>query len=110
MKISCDLEMRRSNAFNGAKMLKVHGNAKRLRERGSKRIRFIAGDYPGLQLHPQAGMLGRMALYISSRRQDVAEGDAADRLDRLDRLAEFHRLMNAAMQQLIEHDGRNTVD
>jgi len=90
--------MSRSNAFNAAKLLEAHGNAKRLGERGSKRIRFVAGNDPGLPLRSQTEMLGRMAAFISSNRQDVAEGAAADRLDRL---AQFHRKMSAAMEQVI---------
>lgn len=96
--ISRDLEMSRSNAFNAAKLLEAHGNAKRLGERGSKRIRFFAGDDPGLPLRPQVEMLRRMAAFISSSCQDVAEGAAADRLDRL---AQFHSRMNAVMEQVI---------
>ena len=105
--ITRDLEMSRSNAFNAAKLLEAHGNAKRLGERGSKRIRFVAGNDPGLPLRPQTEMLGRMAAFISSNRQDVAEGAAADRLDRL---AQFHRKMSAAMEQVIRPAGQGNAD
>jgi hypothetical protein len=73
----------------------------------AKRIRFVAGDDPGLPLRPQTEMLGRMAAYISPSRKDVAEGEAADRLDRL---AQFHHRMNAAMEQVIVPADRNATD
>jgi hypothetical protein len=105
--ITRDLEMSRSNAFNAAKLLEAHGNAKRLGERGSKRIRFVAGNDPGLPLRPQTEMLGLMAAFISSQRRDVAVGEAADRLDHL---AQFHRRMNAAMEQVIRPTWQNVDD
>jgi predicted DNA-binding transcriptional regulator len=96
--IARDLEISKSNACTAAKILESHGNARRLRERGTKRVLYVAGDDPGTPLRRQAETLGRMSEMIAGRQQDVAAGPARERLDRL---AAFHRALQTAMEEVI---------
>ena len=96
--IARDLEMSRSNVFNAAKLLEQHGNARRVGERGSKRIRFVAGDDPGLPLRAQTEALGRTAALLAANCKTVAQGASAARLSRL---ARFHVELKAAMEKVI---------
>jgi DNA-binding MarR family transcriptional regulator len=93
-----DLEISRSYAFTAAKQLEQAGNARRLGERGSKRVRFVAGDDPGLPLRRQTDALGRLAALITASKEDVCDGMAVERLARL---ARFHGDLKAAMEQVI---------
>jgi DNA-binding MarR family transcriptional regulator len=96
--IAQDLEISRSHAFSAAKQLEQAGNARRLGERGSKRVRFVAGGDPGLPLRRQTEALGRLAALITTSREDVCDGPAAERLAHL---AQFHRDLKAAMERVI---------
>ena len=96
--MAADLEVSKSNVCAAAKLLEAHGNARRLGERGSKRVLYVAGDDPGLPLRRQTDLLGMMSALIAERKDDVAEGAARARLTRL---AAFHRDLKDAMEGAI---------
>lgn len=96
--IARDLEISKSNAFNAAKLLEAYGNARRIGERGTKRVLFVAGDDPGAPLRRQTEALGRMSALISAQKDGVATGLAQARLASL---AQFHQDLRAAMEQVI---------
>ncbi len=96
--MAADLEVSKSNVCAAAKLLEAHGNARRLGERGSKRVLYVAGDDPGLPLRRQTDLLGMMSALIAARKDDVAEGAARARLTRL---AAFHRDLKDAMEGAI---------
>jgi DNA-binding transcriptional regulator GbsR (MarR family) len=92
------LQVSRSNAFTAARLLESHGNARRLGERGTKRILYVAGQDPGAPLRRHTELLDQMARLISERNDSVATGEARKRLDRL---AVFHAKFKAALEQVI---------
>lgn len=96
--IARDLEISKTNAFTAAKVLEDHGNARRLGERGTKRIYFIAGDDPGMPLRRQADAFGKMSALLEARKDAVTEGPAAQRIARL---AAFHKGLQTAMDGVI---------
>ncbi|HEX7858423.1 MAG TPA: hypothetical protein VF503_32470 [Sphingobium sp.] len=101
--IARDLEISRSYAFNAARILETHGNARRLTERGSKRVLFIAGEDPGAPLRHQTETLGKMSALIAAQKDTVSEGTANGRLTRL---ARFHHDLKQAMESVILPDGQ----
>jgi DNA-binding transcriptional regulator GbsR (MarR family) len=96
--IARDLEISKSNACTAAKVLETHGNARRVTERGTKRVLYVAGDDPGAPLRKQAETLGRMARLIAARKSVVATGAAEQRLARL---SAFHGDLQCAMEAVI---------
>lgn len=102
--ISRDLEISKSNACSAAKILESHGNARRLGERGTKRVLYVAGEDPGAPLRKQTETLQRMAELIAGRDGTVATGIAQERLDRL---SAFHRELQIAMESVIMPEKRN---
>ncbi|MDE8654003.1 hypothetical protein PYV00_20120 [Novosphingobium sp. H3SJ31-1] len=96
--IARDLEISKSNACTAAKVLEEHGNARRLGERGTKRVFYVAGDDPGAPLRKQAQTLGRMAELITARKASVATGAARERMAGL---AGFHKALQNAMEAVI---------
>lgn len=96
--IAADLEVSKSNACTAAKLLESHHNARRLSERGTKRVLYVAGPDPGTPLRKQTDLLGRMAELIASRKDAVASGPARERVARL---ARFHGDLKAAMEAVI---------
>ncbi|MET0239185.1 MAG: hypothetical protein ABW184_04730 [Sphingobium sp.] len=100
--IARDLEISKSNAFGAAKLLEQHGNARRIGERGTKRVLLVASDDPGAPLRRQSDALGRMAALIGEREDAVADGSARERLSRLGR---FHAQLRDAMERVIRPGG-----
>ena len=96
--IARDLEMSKSNAWGAAKVLESHGNARRLTERGTKRVLYVAGEDPGAPLRRQTETLGSMSELIGDQHQAVAQGTARSRLARL---AAFHKALQQAMEQVV---------
>lgn len=96
--IARDLEISKSNACTAARMLEQYDNARKLGERGTKRVFYVAGDDPGAPLRKQADTLGRMAELISSRKDAVAKDGAQQRMASL---AEFHLALREAMEAVI---------
>lgn len=96
--IARDLETSKSNAFNAARMLEQYGNARRIVERGSKRVFFVASEDPGAPLRRQTETLGKMSALIAGSTDLVATGEANARLKRL---AKFHHDLKTAMESVI---------
>ncbi len=96
--IARDLEISKSNAWAAARVLEQVANARRITERGSKRVSYVAGDDPGAPLRKQVELLGMMSELISSRKDKVAAGPARERMARL---AMFHKDLQAAMDAVI---------
>jgi hypothetical protein len=97
-KMAADLEVSKSNVCAAAKLLESHGNARRLSERGTKRVLYVAGDDPGMPLRRQTDLLGMMSALIAERKDAVADGIARERLTRL---AAFHKDLKTAMEAAI---------
>jgi DNA-binding MarR family transcriptional regulator len=96
--IASDLEISKTTACVAAKDLEQQGNARRLRERGTKRILYVIGDDPGAPLHKQLLLLGQMAELITDRASSVAAGEAEARMFRL---ARFHLDLSGAMRGVV---------
>lgn len=95
--IVADLEVSKSHICTAARMLESHGNVRRLGERGSKRVLYVAGAHPGTPLIKQVTLLSQMSGLIARRKDAVASGKAADRLGRL---SEFHADLSRAMENV----------
>lgn len=96
--MAADLDVSKSNACTAAKLLEAHGNARRVTERGTRRILYVAGDDPGAPLRKHVDLLARMSRMIRERSAAVATGPARARLDAL---ADFDHDLNAAMAGVI---------
>jgi DNA-binding transcriptional regulator GbsR (MarR family) len=96
--IAADLQVSKSNACTAAKLLEDHGNARRMSERGTKRVLYVAGGDPGAPLRKQTELLGKMSELIDRRKGTVATGVAGDRMAHL---AQFHGALKAAMESVI---------
>jgi hypothetical protein len=96
--IAADLEIGKSSACVAAKELEQQGNARRVRERGTKRVLYVMGDDPGAPLHKHVALLGMMAELLSKRTNRVASGRAAQRMNEL---ARFDDDLRAAMASVV---------
>ncbi|MDE2403644.1 MAG: hypothetical protein KGM17_02875 [Sphingomonadales bacterium] len=96
------LGISKSNASMAARDLEGIGMARRLTERGSKRIRYEATTEPGNALKRNSDILGQLAGLIRSRLDAVADGRNRARLADL---ATFHLALKAAMDGVIERYG-----
>jgi predicted transcriptional regulator len=93
-----ELEVSKSNVCSAAKMLESHGNARRVTERGTRRILYAAADDPGAPLRKHVELLGRMAGMIRERTSSIATGAAKKRLKAL---ADFDQDLEQAMASVI---------
>ena len=96
--MAADLDVSKSNACTAAKLLESHGNARRVTERGTRRILYVAGDDPGAPLRKHVDLLAKMSRMIRERSAVIATGEARTRLDAL---ADFDHDLNAAMAGVI---------
>jgi predicted DNA-binding transcriptional regulator len=96
--IASGLEISKTTACVAAKDLEQQGNARRLRERGTKRVLYTIGDDPGAPLHKQLALLTMLAELIADRAAGVAVGDAEARMIRL---ARFQHDLGAAMRSVV---------
>jgi len=101
-----DLEISKSSACTAARILESHGNARRLGERGTKRVLYVAGADPGTPLRQQTELLGRMSALIASRKDAVANGEARERLSRL---SAFHADLKQAMETAISSNRHKPI-
>jgi predicted transcriptional regulator len=88
------LGMAKSSASVAARTLEHHGLARRLTERGSKRLRYSASDRFSGYILAQAALMGDMGRLMEQRARAVAQPGAVRRLRYL---ASFHRKMEAAI-------------
>jgi DNA-binding transcriptional regulator GbsR (MarR family) len=96
--IAAEVQVSKSNACSAAKILESHGNARRLTERGTRRILYVAGDDPGAPLRKHVELLERMAGMLRERSATIAAGEARERLDAL---AQFDHDLKEAMAGVI---------
>ncbi len=68
------LGISKSAASTAARELEATGIARRLTDRGSKRIRYEVSPDPGMALRRHTELLGRMADLISSSRDAISSG------------------------------------
>lgn len=92
------LGISKSVASTAARFLQSGGVARRLTERGSKRIRYVVNKNPGAALRRHVELLGEMADLIDANKDKVTSGDAREELNAL---ASFHRQLQAAMGAVI---------
>ena len=96
--MAAELQVSKSNACSAAKMLEAHGNARRVTERGTRRVLYVAGEDPGAPLRKHVELLGKMAGMIRERSQTIASGSSRQRLDAL---ADFDHDLKEAMAGVI---------
>lgn len=92
--VAAELGMAKSSASVAARNLEHYGLARRLTERGSKRLRYSASDRFSGFILAQAALMGDMGRLMETRARVVAEPGA---LRRLRYLGSFHRKMEAAI-------------
>lgn len=105
--IAADLEVSKSNASVAARILEQHGNARRLSERGSKRVLYAAPDNFAGPFINKTLLLGDIARLLQSRAGATGTGDATARLGDM---AQFYLSMRQAMQGVIESLGASGSD
>lgn len=93
------LGISKSNASMAARELETTGIARRMTDRGSKRIRYEVTSDPGTALKRHTELLGQMSDLITVRKDEVARGA---NLERLTELAGFHLALKEAMEEVIE--------
>ncbi len=93
------LGISKSNASSAARVLEVPGIARRITDRGSKRIYYEVTADPGIALRRNADTLNQMARLIESRKEAVSTGAS---LVRLTELGQFHSALREAMIAVIE--------
>lgn len=101
--IATSLGISKSNASVAARVLEQFDNARRHSEPGTKRIRYSA---PGSQIGPfasRADLLGKLARLLDG--QDGTD-TPVEVSARLRRMSAFHREMQVAMQEVINHTDR----
>lgn len=96
--LASELQVSKSNACSAAKLLESHGNARRLTERGTRRILYVASDDPGAPLRKHVELLGKMAGMLRERGEAIAnDGTRA----RLNELATFDADLKEAMAGVV---------
>ncbi len=95
------LEISKSNACKAAQVLETAGHCRRVGERGSKRVLYVAREDFGTPFLLRTASLGALNRLMGNRGAKVADGAAAKRL--VD-LAAFYETMQAAMEDIIAVD------
>ena len=97
--IAADLNVSKSGASVGARWLERNMLARRLSEKGSKRVRYVLSDlYAGL-LFEHSVLLGNMGRLLECRGPSVATGPAGKRLKDM---AKFYFAMRNAIEDSIQ--------
>ena len=96
--MAVELDISKSNACSAAKLLESHGNARRVTERGTRRILYTVGDDPGAPLRKHVELLDKMSGIIRARSRSIAAGAARKRLEAL---ADFDHDLKEAMAKVI---------
>ena len=101
------LGISKSNASTAARELEAVGIARRMTDRGSKRIRYEVTSDPGTALKRHAQLLGQTAELIMARKDQISSGA---NLARLNDLAEFHLALKQAMESVIQRERKRSGD
>lgn len=96
--IAEDLQVARSTAFVAARLLEQYMLARRIGQRGTKRVLYEASDNYEAMLVAQNRMLESLA-EIFDRGSGVAQAPARERLVEV---AEFYRVARRAMDEALE--------
>jgi DNA-binding transcriptional regulator GbsR (MarR family) len=99
--IAEELEISKSNACKAAKMLETAGHIRRIGERGTKRVIYVAREDFGTPFLLRTASLGALNRLMETRAEKVAEGAASERIKGL---ASFYATMQTAMEQIITAD------
>ena len=101
--IAEELEISKSNACKAAKMLETAGHIRRVGERGTKRVLYVAREDFGTPFLLRTASLGALSRLMEVRGTKVADGAAVGRINDL---AAFYATMQTAMEQIIAADTR----
>jgi DNA-binding transcriptional regulator GbsR (MarR family) len=99
--IAAQLEISKSNACTAAKVLESAGHCRRVAQRGSKRVLYVAREDFGTPFLLRTASLGALNRLMETRGVKVADGAAAERIKDL---ASFYDTMQTAMEQTIAAD------
>lgn len=99
--IADELEISKSNACKAAKTLETAGHIRRVGERGTKRVLYVAREDFGTPFLLRTASLGALNRLMEHRGARIADGKANRRLRDL---AAFYATMQAAMEQVVAAD------
>lgn len=99
--ITAQLEISKSNACTAAKVLETAGHCRRVAERGSKRVLYVAREDFGTPFLLRTASLGALNRLMETRGATVADDDA---IRRIKDLASFYSTMQTAMERIIADD------
>jgi predicted DNA-binding transcriptional regulator len=99
--IAEELEISKSNACKAAKVLETAGHCRRVGERGTKRVLYVAREDFGTPFLIRTASLGALNRLMEGRGARIAEGRAGQRMKDL---AAFYATMQTAMEQVVASD------
>lgn len=99
--IAVELEISKSNACKGAKTLETAGHIRRVGERGTKRVLYVAREDFGTPFLLRTASLGALNRLMETRGKKASDGAARERIKSL---ASFYATMQTAMEQIIAAD------
>jgi predicted DNA-binding transcriptional regulator len=99
--ITAQLGISKSNACTAAKVLETAGHCRRVAERGTKRVLYVAREDFGTPFLIRTASLGALGRLMAGR--GVKAGDDAASA-RLNALAAFYETMQTAMETIIADD------
>lgn len=99
--IAANLEISKSNACTAAKVLETAGHCRRVAQRGTKRVLYVAREDFGTPFLLRTASLGALNRLMATRGTKETGGPAAQRLTEL---AAFYETMQTAMERIIAAD------
>lgn len=99
--ITAQLEISKSNACTAAKVLESAGHCRRVAERGTKRVLYVAREDFGTPFLIRTASLGALGRLMAGRGVKAADDGAGARLEAL---AGFYETMQTAMETIIAED------
>lgn len=99
--IAEELEISKSNACKAAKLLEAAGHCRRVGERGTKRVLYVAREDFGTPFLIRTASLGALNRLMESRGARIADGKANQRIKDL---AAFYASMQTAMELVVATD------
>lgn len=99
--ITTQLGISKSNACTAAKMLETAGHCRRVAERGSKRVLYVAREDFGTPFLIRTASLDALGRLMAGRGAKAADDGATARLNSL---AAFYETMQTAMETIIADD------
>ncbi len=99
--IAEEVEISKSNACKAAKLLETAGHCRRVGERGTKRVLYVAREDFGTPFLLRTASLGALNRLMETRGSKIADKAAVRRVKDL---ASFYDTMQTAMEQVITSD------